>query len=73
MFYFMNKYKKDPKRVAAGKKAYKTRLRHERDKSIVEAAASTIPGYGQISHLAKAVEYQRKIDINRRKSVRKRK
>ena len=63
----MSKSKKDPVRVRAGEKAYKTRLKHERNRDLAGAAASLIPGYGPVSHLGKAAKAQQKIDKSRRK------
>jgi len=57
---------KDPKRVRAGKKAYETRLEHERNRAIFNAGASFIPGYGAIRNTKEAISKQRKIGSRRK-------
>ncbi|MGP6240063.1 hypothetical protein ACNF40_06595 [Cuniculiplasma sp. SKW4] len=64
---------KDPKRVIAGKKAWVTRLKKERDAQIREAGESIIPGYGYMSHIGKALKTQMQIDKEKRRKTRKRK
>lgn len=64
---------KDPERVKAGKKAWLTRLRRERDEQLGEAAASIIPGYGPVAHIRKAIKTQRRVDKAKRPRTRKRK
>jgi hypothetical protein len=65
--------RKDPNRVKAGKKAWLTRLERKRDEEIGEAGASLIPGYGQVSHISKAIKAQEQLDKAKRKKTAKRK
>ena len=58
---------KEPKRVRAGKKGYETRLKHERNRDILNAGASFIPGYGAIRNTTEAISKQRKIDSRRKR------
>ncbi|MCL4311604.1 MAG: hypothetical protein M1462_04165 [Candidatus Thermoplasmatota archaeon] len=53
---------KHSKRVKAGNEAYNTRLKHERNKDVINAFASFIPGYGFAKNGVGAIRKQRKID-----------
>ena len=59
--------RKDPKRVKAGKKAWITRLKHQRDEEIIRAGASMIPGVGLLDNASKIVDTESKIRKEKRK------
>lgn len=59
--------RKDPKRVKAGKKAWTTRLKHQRDEEIFQAGASIIPGVGLLDDASKIVDIESKIRREKRK------
>ena len=58
---------KDPKRVKAGKKAWQTRIRRERNRSIASIPASFIPGYGAAKGTYKAYKAEKSLIRSMRK------
>ena len=70
----MSDHKKNPNRVRGGHKAYKTRLAHQRDRYLVNSAASLIPGYGVTANVINAAQTERKFKkTTKRKKVIKKK
>lgn len=59
---------KDPKRVKAGKKAWRTRQQRVRDRSMASIPASFIPGYGVARGVYKAYKAEKSIRKNGRKN-----